>query len=638
MLLINIVLILLTIHVLGYLIKGGSSSSLACGLFAYISTPKNHTFSWDKFNHLGLDNDERGGDSVGRVVGEDVVKYINKKNNKTTYEDYVINHKNGDPSHIAIGHTRKASVGVISEATAQPVVLPLPEGEGRFILVHNGTLYNHEALATKYGVEKAGKSDSMILAEIIMNHGDGVLSEYEGAAALIWRDDRQPDTLFVFKGESLNYSDKLAEERPLYFYQETDSSMYISSRCEGLYFIGGDADNVYDFQTNTLYEIFQGEIIFTKEIDRKAKYQVKKYVASPVVTPQRNINTGSGDSYVSQRSLYEQYGDDDDAYTEYFNSRYPQKVFDEDITIYNTPYQITYARTRYWFWEKKDGIGFNQPILAHGRYTLDEYGYKYGTDNNKTKPYYFFNGIMMKNKTSWKTVQKIFANKDFEDNFANIKLICKYSMYPVASIKSHYNQQNTSAWDAISQCAQYFSGEIKPLFSFFSYTFKYGDMSIRKALGAKTAADHSEVIPESTNEPESDGKVVVFTIPQTDSISKSSIAMPETAGQKTDALYEKTSVSELKDRTPDNTEDYAVSEEEKEVDETIEKEISDALSNIMLAFDASKNQLEILGLDSKELQTTIENLTKIEDILYTQDTVNNIKKKTLIVAYEEFDD
>ena len=638
MLLINIVLILLTIHVLGYLITGGSSSSLSCGLFAYISTPKNHTFSWDKFNHLGLDNDERGGDSVGRVVGEDVVKYINKKNNKTTYEDYVINHKNGDPSHIAIGHTRKASVGVISEATAQPVVLPLPEGEGRFILVHNGTLYNHEALATKYGVEKAGKSDSMILAEIIMNHGDGVLSEYEGAAALIWRDDRQPDTLFVFKGESLNYSDKLAEERPLYFYQETDSSMYISSRCEGLYFIGGDADNVYDFQTNTLYEIFQGEIIFTKEIDRKAKYQVKKYIASPVITPQRSTNTGSGDSYVSQRSLYEQYGDDDDAYTEYFNSRYPQKVFDEDITIYNTPFQITYARTRYWFWEKKDGIGFNQPILAHGRFTLDEYGYKYGTDNNKTKPYYFFNGIMMKNKTSWKTVQKIFANKDFEDNFANIKLICKYSMYPVASVKNHYNQQNTSAWDSTSQCAQYFSGEIKPLFSFFSYTFKYGDMSTRKALGARTAADHSELIPESINDTENDGKVVVFTIPQTDSISKSSIAMPETAGQKTDALYEKTSVSELKDRTPDNTEDYAVSEEEKEVDETIEKEISDALSNIMLAFDASKNQLEILGLDSKELQTTIENLTKIEDILYTQDTVNNIKKKTLIVAYEEFDD
>ena len=60
--------------------------------FGYIGQRDNHTFSWDKFNHLGLDNDERGGDSIGRVVGETIDKFVSKKA-KTTYQDYVINVK-----------------------------------------------------------------------------------------------------------------------------------------------------------------------------------------------------------------------------------------------------------------------------------------------------------------------------------------------------------------------------------------------------------------------------------------------------------------------------------------------------------------------------------------------------------------
>ena len=61
----NIITTLLILHTLLYMVGPKKSTILACGLFAYLSVRDNHTFSWDKFNHLGLDNDERGGDSIG---------------------------------------------------------------------------------------------------------------------------------------------------------------------------------------------------------------------------------------------------------------------------------------------------------------------------------------------------------------------------------------------------------------------------------------------------------------------------------------------------------------------------------------------------------------------------------------------
>ena len=152
-----------------------------CGLFGYISkNPKK--FNWDKFNILGFENDSRGGDSIGRVINNNVERWVNDKSTKTLYRDYVVRFKNPDIKNIkiALGHTRKASVGKASIDLAQPVVLPvnLENGDvGSFIMIHNGTLYNHEELAEKYNVSHKDVSDSMVLAEIIRDHGFSLLSE-----------------------------------------------------------------------------------------------------------------------------------------------------------------------------------------------------------------------------------------------------------------------------------------------------------------------------------------------------------------------------------------------------------------------------------------------------------------------------
>lgn len=50
-------------------------------------------------------------------------------------------------SSVAFGHCRKASVGIIDETTAQPVVLTNANGKVEYVLMHNGTIYNYKELA-----------------------------------------------------------------------------------------------------------------------------------------------------------------------------------------------------------------------------------------------------------------------------------------------------------------------------------------------------------------------------------------------------------------------------------------------------------------------------------------------------------
>jgi len=333
-----------------------------CGLFAYISQKDNHNFNWDKFNHLGLDNDERGGDSVGRIIGDDIVKFVNNKKAKTTYQDYVINHKNPDPHHIAIGHTRKASVGIANVANAQPIVVDLGDG-GKFVMVHNGTLWNWEDLAKEFNITSAGKTDSMVLAEIISANGFDVLTKYDGAAALIIKDDREPDTIKVFRGASKNFSGKVDEERPLFYYQESDNGMYISSKEDGLYFIGGDVDTVFEFEPNILYTIFEGKIINQVKYDRSNSSSVRVWPAKKVETT----------FYSTRQSRYAE----DDDYSEYYEKRPFKSVENvvnrsniktDLIPVYTNDRKIIHGRLRYWF--RKNS--YSEPYLANGIYRLDE--------------------------------------------------------------------------------------------------------------------------------------------------------------------------------------------------------------------------------------------------------------------------
>ena len=109
------------------------------------------------------------------------------------------------------------------------------------------------------------KIDSEILLEIIYSTGKyHVLSEYIGAAALLFTNTHEPNVAYVWKGASKMYnyaSSKVEEERPLFYYKENKNSLYISSIKDSLLTIGGvDDKNVFTFEENTLYRITDGDI------------------------------------------------------------------------------------------------------------------------------------------------------------------------------------------------------------------------------------------------------------------------------------------------------------------------------------------------------------------------------------------
>ena len=470
-----------------------------CGLFGYCAV-KHKPVNLDKFNILGWDNDIRGRDSVGRMVGSTLHKWINPKSTITNYKDYVIKFDNPTPSNLAIGHTRKASSGDKTIDHAQPIVLDIDYEGNQFAMVHNGTLYNHIELANKYNINSTGKTDSMILAEIIMNNGFDVLKEYRGAAALIIKDDRQPNTLYVFKGASKIYNDTVEEERPLYFYQESNTSMYISSREEGLFFIAdnGDASNddanteneeslytIQDFDNNILYTITDGQIVNEQAIDRSNVYQSKFNRSTPYYGqgnnyyPSRyNVNNNTEEFDTSRLFDYTKRGNSGNsnsplnAESQYNKEWSKNRQVLAELTTTDDKV-IQFARMRYWINDK----------LANGQLLLNKDG---KILRAKKEPgynvFYFYAGVMIKDKASYSAINRqLGKHKAFKESRGHTTILSTVALHPICTlvhpmdIKQYSGDMRRSVTIDKESPSALFTGEIHPYFSKYRYGFKNGD-------------------------------------------------------------------------------------------------------------------------------------------------------------------
>ena len=162
-----------------------------CGIWAIINREP-EPFDYQTFCTLGCANDRRGGDSCGVFIDGKTEYGIG---DKSLFEAFFWTSEllnNTNTATIALGHDRKASVGMpINLQNAHPIVIEedVPVGEGeeprkeiKFVMVHNGTIYNYKELAKKHipNVDITGMTDSQVLARLLYYSGYDFLAEYNG--------------------------------------------------------------------------------------------------------------------------------------------------------------------------------------------------------------------------------------------------------------------------------------------------------------------------------------------------------------------------------------------------------------------------------------------------------------------------
>lgn len=394
-----------------------------CGIFGIVrETPAK--FDYPTFCTLGIANDSRGGDSCGVFIDGKLEYGVGKQK---FFEDFFTQStvlQDVKYSKIALGHCRKASVGVVNAATAQPVVIQNENNETEFVLLHNGTIYNYKELAEKHipDIDITGMTDSQVMARIFYYCGYDVLTEYNGGAVFFIVDYREekPKVMF-FKGASKKndyFNATIEEERPLYMCV-TNGEFVFSSIPSYLLALRPDS-TLYTAANNVLSEFKDGNVYGIKKYDRSEKSQSRSTV----------INNG-----------------------------FTQNIF------------LDYIRYDY-----KKGLYYVGTKLMQGLYWISQYGGCYNAKPHfiECERYYFFQGIAIAYDNYYQLIWKLYtkSTKQFDefvkDNFLRLKYLSKDRLF----------QKDNCVYQMVSPISyRPYNGDFIPIHCNKKYVFKDGNLS-----------------------------------------------------------------------------------------------------------------------------------------------------------------
>lgn len=350
-----------------------------CGIFGII-TPKPRKLDLRAFCVLGVNNDSRGGDSCGIFIDKKYEYGVNE--NKLFYSFFPKSKLLNTVTHaqIALGHCRKASVGAINAANAQPVVIKDANGEVQFVLIHNGTIINYQEMAKKYipNINIKDMTDSQVMAQIFYHAGYNVLGEYLGAGAFVMVDYRSGEPqVFFFKGESKStqYAVATTIERPL-FCTYSSTEFLFSSIMDYLKALRPGRE-VLTLQSNKLIELKEGKLFVKHEYDRTKLWQTKSSYST-------GYSNDYGYSSVDRVCNIVKRGSEDLFGTQDFGNHYWDDTVDMD----------------------KNGVYMIGSTRAHGLFWVDAIGNIEKRKRDGTIQVAFWKGVLLKNVACYSFLSK----------------------------------------------------------------------------------------------------------------------------------------------------------------------------------------------------------------------------------------
>jgi len=245
---------------------------LGCGLVGFAPF-EGKKANLEKIKILSIINSVRGTDSCGIFINNNLQKGVGKLSDiKDYFKEHQISYNAACKNKSIIVHMRKSTRGASIEANAHPFYIKENPNNPGIVGAHNGTIYNCSTLSKKYDVPyKTGDVDSKFLLTVIQKTKSfDVLAEYDGAAALLMAFEDEPNTIYAFKGASIETwgGSLVAEERPLYILIENEG-VYFSSMREGLEIIKKDKKtDVLTISSNTVVRVTNNQIYKKQIVDR----------------------------------------------------------------------------------------------------------------------------------------------------------------------------------------------------------------------------------------------------------------------------------------------------------------------------------------------------------------------------------